>query len=214
LEEAVNKRIRYVIFVMACFATTAVFAQEDFSAKAVNLQGKDPNSQAKIYVTKDKMRIESGQPNGHAGAVIVNFSTQTSTILMPERKMYMQFAQGQGPGASSMKGMFRIGNADDACGDWRTITRAKPNATCHKIGSDTVNGRSAVKYEATSDNGKTGNFWIDPKLHFPIKWQDSERGGELQDIKEGSQPASLFEIPSDYQKFQMPAGMGNMQHPQ
>jgi hypothetical protein len=189
----VNKRIRYAIFVTACFATTAVFAQEDFSAKAVNLQtGKDPTNQAKIYVTKDKMRIESTQPNGRGGAAIVNFSTQTT----------------------DMKGMFHIGNADDACGDWRRITTAKPNSTCRKIGSDTVNGRSTVKYEATSENGKSGNFWIDPKLHFPIKWQDSEHGGELQDIKEGSQPASLFEIPSDYQKFQMPAGMPNMSHPQ
>ena len=209
-----NKRcVCGVILLMICFATTVVFAQEDFSAKAVNLRpGKEPTSQAKIYVTKDKMRIESSEPNGHAGAVIVNFSTQTSTVLMPERKMYMQFAQGQGPGASSMRGMFRIGDADDACGDWRRITTAKSNATCRKIGSDTVNGRSTVKYEATGNNGKTGNFWIDPKLHFPIKWQDSQDAGELQDIKEGSQPASLFEVPSDYQKFQMPAGMGDVQH--
>ena len=204
------------VLLMICFATTAVFAQEDFSAKAVDLQaGKDPANQAKVYVTKDKMRIESTQPNGRGGAAIVNFSTQTTDILMPDRKMYMEFPQGQGPtGASSMKGMFHIGNADDACGDWRRITTAKSNATCRKIGSDTVNGRSTVKYEATSENGKSGNFWIDPKLHFPIKWQDSEHGGELQDIKEGSQPASLFEIPSDYQKFQIPPGMGNMQHPQ
>ena len=209
-----NKRIRYAIFVTACFATTAVFAQEDFSAKAVNLQaGKDPNSQAKIYVTKDKMRVESSQPNGHAGAVIVNFSTQTSDILMPERKMYMEFAQNQGPAAQRMKGLFHIGDANDACGDWQRIS-AKPGSKCRKIGSDTVNGRSAVKYEGTSDNGTVGYFWIDSKLRFPIKWQEPDRGGELQDIKEGSQPASLFEIPSDYQKFQMPPGMGNMQHPQ
>ena len=210
-----NKRCTCsVTLLMVCFATTAVFAQEDFSAKAVNLQaGKDPTNQAKVYVTKDKMRIESSEPNGHAGAVIVNFSTQTSTILMPERKMYMQFAQNQGPAAQHMKGLFHIGDANDACADWQRIS-AKPGSKCRKVGSDTVNGRSTVKYEGTSDNGTVGYFWIDSKLHFPIKWQEPDRGGELQDIKEGSQPASLFEIPSDYQKFQMPAGMGNMQHPQ
>lgn len=211
-----NKRCTCsVILLMVCFATIAVVAQEDFSATAVNVQaGKGPTNKAKVYITKDKMRIEPTEQNGHGGAVIVNFSTQTSDILMPERKMYMELPQGQGPGASSMKGLFRIGNADDACGDWRRITSAKPTSTCRKIGSDTVNGRNTVKYEATSENGKSGNFWVDPKLRFPIKWQDSEHGGELQDIKEGSQPASLFEVPSEYQKFQMPAGMGNMQHPQ
>ena len=49
------------------------------------------------------------------------------------------------------------------------------------------------------------------EIHLGVKFGAS---GELQDIKEGSQPASLFEIPSDYQKFQMPPGMGNMPHPQ
>lgn len=212
-EGFVKKRIRYAIFVTACFATTAVFAQEDFSAKAVNVRGKDSTNEGKVYVTKDKMRVESNQMNDHGGVAIINFSTQTNTILMPDRKMYMELPHDQGPAAQRMKGLFRIGSADDACGDWRRMTSAKPNATCRKIGSDTVNGRSTVKYEATSDNGKAGTFWIDSKLRFPIKWQESEDGGELQDIKEGSQPASLFEIPSDYQKFQMPAGMGNMQHP-
>jgi hypothetical protein len=200
---------------MVGFATTAVFAQEDFSATAVNKHaGEQSTKQAKVYVTKDKMRIESTEPNARGATMIVNFATQTSSVLMPDRKMYMEFPQGTGPGASSTKGLFHIGNADDACGDWRKITTAKANSTCRKIGSDTVNGRSTVKYEATSDNGQSGNFWIDPKLHFPIKWQEPTQGGELQDIKEGSQPASLFQIPSDYQKFQMPAGMGNMQRPQ
>jgi hypothetical protein len=210
-----NKRCTCsVILLMVCFFTVAVFAQENFSATAAITHGKELTKQAKIYVTKDKMRIESTEANARGATMIVNFATQTSTVLMPDRKMYMEFPQGTGPGASSTKGLFHIGNADDACGDWRKITTAKANSTCRKIGSDTVNGRSTVKYEATSDKGESGNFWIDPKLHFPIKWQEPTQGGELQDIKEGSQPASLFEIPSDYQKFQMPAGMGNMQRPQ
>ncbi|HEV8048818.1 MAG TPA: hypothetical protein VGP35_13870 [Terriglobales bacterium] len=213
-----NKRCTCsVIFLMACFATS-VFAQEDFSANVVNQRaGKNTtNTQTKLYVTKDKMRIDSNEANGHGGSVIVNFTKQTNVVLMPERKMYMEFPQGQGPGAQRLQGLFRVGDAENACEEWPKLTN-KPGTKCRKIGSDTVNGRSTVKYEATSENGKSGNFWIDPKIRFPVKWQDTGsdgNSGELQDIKEGSQPASLFEIPSDYQKFQMPAGMGDMPHRQ
>jgi len=211
----VDKRwTRISLLLMVCFLTTGVFAQEDFSANVVNLQsGKQTTTPTKIYITKDKMRFESNQPNGHNGAMIVNFSNQTSDVLMPERKMYMEFAQGQGPGAQRMQGLFRIGDVEDACGEWQKMV-AKPGATCHKVGSETVNGRSTVKYQATSASGEVSNVWLDPKLRFPVKWEGKNGGGELQDIKEGSQPASLFEIPADYQKMQMPAGMPNMPHPQ
>lgn len=202
-----------IILLMACFATTVVFAQEDFSANVVNQRAGKPttNTPTRLYVTKDKMRVDSNEANGHGGSAIINLSQHTTEVLMPERKMYMEFPQGQGPGAQRLQGLFRIGDVDNACGEWPKLTN-KPGTKCRKIGSDTVNGRSTVKYEATSEDGKTGNFWIDTKIRFPIKWQDTSdgNGGELQDIKEGSQPASLFEIPSDYQKFQMPAGMGDM----
>ncbi len=36
------------------------------------------------------MRVESNQMNDHGGVAIINFSTQTNTILMPDRKMYME----------------------------------------------------------------------------------------------------------------------------
>jgi hypothetical protein len=213
----VNKRWTCTaVLLMACFAT-AVFAQEDFSATVVNQKaGKQTTTPTKLYVTKDKMRIDSSQPNGHGGSMIINFSKQTSDILMPERKMYMEFPQGQGPGAQRLQGIFRVGDVENACAEWPKIAN-KSSAKCRKVGSDTVNGRSTVKYETTSENGKVSNFWIDPKIRFPVKWQDTDSeggGGELQDIKEGSQPASLFEIPSDYQKMQMPAGMPNTPHHQ
>jgi len=66
-----------------------------------------------------------------------------------------------------------------------------------------VNGRSTVKYEGTNAKGETGTIWLDPKLRFPVKWQGKNGSGELQNIKEGAQPASLFEIPDGFTKFDM-----------
>jgi hypothetical protein len=50
-------------------------------------------------------------------------------------------------------------------------------------------------------------MWLDPKLRFPVKWEGKNSSGELRNIQEGSQPASLFEIPSGYTKFDMGAMM-------
>jgi hypothetical protein len=189
-------------------------AQEDFSANVVKQGPEKQNSgPTKIYVTKTKMRFESSQPGNRGGAVIVNLSTQTADILMPERKMYMESAQSQVPGSQRKWAFFRTMDPENACPDWLKM-QTQQNKTCEKVGHETVNGRNTVKYTGTSANGDSGTVWVDPKLAFPIKWESKNDSWQLQDINEGSQPASLFEIPSDYQKFQMPAGMANMPHPQ
>lgn len=205
-----HRVIRGVLVLAFALVTTAIFAQEDFSADMVNQKDSGNTNPGKIFVTKDKMRFESHEQGGHfEGAMIVNFLTQMNTILIADRKMYMELPQGKGPGAQRTWNFFRTRDIDNACSDWLKLPYNQ-GGTCRKIGSDTVNGRSTVKYEATSPKGETGYVWLDKKIAFPIKWQGKDGGGELQNIKEGSQPASLFEIPPDYQKFQMPAGMPNM----
>lgn len=201
--------IRAVLVLLFALATTAVFAQEDFSADIVNTTASSHQNKAKIYVTKDKWRVEGfGEGRmGSSGAAIMDLAKQQNTVLIPERKMYMQFPMGQGPAGQQLTHFYHARNVDDACSDWLKLPYNQ-GGSCHKLGSETVNGRSTVKYEATNSKGETGTLWLDKKIAFPIKWVGHKGdGGELENIKEGSQPASLFEIPSDYQKFQMPAGM-------
>ncbi|HXY15751.1 MAG TPA: hypothetical protein VEI26_14730 [Terriglobales bacterium] len=211
-----HRAIRTVLILCFALATVAAFAQQDFSADMVDTSpGKQGVTKAKVYATKDKMRFEYPEAQGGRGAaVITNFSTHTSSALMPDRKMYMEFSQGQTPGSQQWsRELFRLSDAGNACDEWLKMQWNR-GGTCKNLGSDTVNGRSAIKYEGTRANGDTGYVWVDKKIGFPIKWQGKNGQGELQNIKEGSQPASLFDIPSDYQKFQMPAGMQNMQRPQ
>jgi len=206
-----NRVIR-LSFAFVVLITASLWAQEDFSADIVNNKGDGQQGKARIYVTKDKWRIEGLGEGRMGGAVITNLKTQMSDIIIPDRKMYMEFPQGQGPGAQRMWSFYQARNIDDACSDWLSLSYNK-GGTCKKVGSDTVNGRSAIKYEGTNANGETGTIWLDKKIAFPIKWEGKNGGGELQNIKEGSQPSSLFDIPSDYQKMQMPAGMPNMPSP-
>ena len=139
----------------------------------------------------------------------MNLATQTSTVIMDQQHMYMEMP-AQMAAQRNTYHFFRTGDVDSACSDWMAQSWNK-GGTCHKAGSDTVNGRSTVKYEGTNKNGEPGTIWVDPKLRFPVKWQGKNGSGELRNIQEGSQPGSLFEVPAGYTKFDMG---GMMQRPQ
>jgi hypothetical protein len=194
------KLSRIFCLMLLSLLTTAVVAQQDFSADLVSNPERASSGPAKIYASKDKMRFEGHEQNGHTGTLIINFATQTTDILVPERKMYVESAMGHGPGAQRSFNFFRAADAENACDEWQKMA-TKPGGTCHKVGSEVVNGRSAIKYQGTSAEGDVTYVWIDPKLRFPVKWQGKNSGGELHNIQEGAQPAGLFAVPSDYQKL-------------
>ena len=199
------RMIRRSCLIAFLLATSFTLAQTEFSAEMVDTQKAGTPVQAKIFMAKDKLRIEpaaaNARANGGGGAFIMNLATHISTVLMDKQRMYMEMP-GETVGQRSMYNFFRTGDVESACGDWLGQARNK-GGSCHKVGNETVNGRSAVKYEGTSSKGDKVAFWIDPKLRFPVKWQEKNDAGELRNIQEGSQPASLFEVPADYTKFDM-----------
>jgi len=195
-------------------AAVSALAQTEFSAEMYDLQ-KGQTSQAKMYFGKDKIRFEPTKKDVRGGgALIINLATQTNIVLMDQQQMYMEMPQQiAGQRNAYAYNFFRTGDVEAACSDWVQHYHAN-GASCHKIGSDTVNGRSAVKYEGTNANGDTTTFWVDPKLRFPIKAQGKNTNWELRNIEEGAQPASLFEVPAGYKKFDMGNIGGMMQRPQ
>ncbi len=203
--------VRISGFFAVVFAASLVLAQAEFSAEVVDLQKPGAPTTAKLYFAKGKMRMESqaGSPHG-GGVVLMNFATQTADILMPQQHMYMEMTF-QAQAQRQTYSFFEAGNVQDACGDWQKIAHTQAG-TCHKVGTDTLNGRSAVEYEATNSSGDVTRVWLDAKVRFPLKWQGKNSSGELRNLQEGSQPASLFEPPAGYTKMDMGAMM--QQHQQ
>jgi len=200
---------RASFFFALTLAASCVLAQTEFSADIVDLQKQGTPTQAKIYFAKDKLRIES-QTSGGGGAIIVNLSTQTSTVLMAQQHMFMEMpAQGQSQRVGYA--FFRAGDVENACADWQKMGHNQ-DGSCHKVGSETVNSRNTLKYEATNASGDVSHFWLDPKLRFPVKWQGKNSSGELRNIQEGAQPAALFEVPAGFTKMQMPGVMMQQPH--
>lgn len=193
-------------FLLALFLVLGpgfALTQTEFSAEIVDLQKQGTPTQAKIYFAKDKMRIESQDqhnPRG-SGVFIMDLANQNSTVLMPQQHMYMDMP-AQLMGQRGLYSFFRTGDVENACTDWQKMQRNQ-SGTCRKVGNETVNGRNTVKYEGSSNSGEVSQVWLDPKLRFPVKWQGKNSGGELRNIQEGGQPASLFEIPAGYTKMDL-----------
>jgi len=205
-QEAFMLRWTFRISCVLILALSASFiqAQTEFSAEVVDSHKQGANSQSKISFSKDKIRFDS-RDGDNSGAFIMNLSNQTMTILMPQQHMYMEMPAGAQE-QRNMFSFFKTSDAENACADWLKLANNK-GGSCHKLGNETVNGRNTVKYEGTNSKGEASQVWLDPKLRFPVKWQGSGGSGELRNIQEGSQPASLFAIPAGYTKMDMGGGM-------
>ena len=86
-----------------------------------------------------------------------------------------------------------------------------------EVGSETIDGHPAKKYLITYKSGnKTDQVyqWMATDINFPVKTAavDGSWIQEFRNIKTGSQPVSLFEIPAGYQKMEIPGMPGGMKY--
>jgi hypothetical protein len=209
--------VRVCCWLGVMFAAGLVVAQ-DFSADVVSAKGNDLR---KVYSTNSKVRFEFEKQNQMMGSVaaIVDEAQHKFLLVFTERRMYMDSWPAMMNKPTIMQ-YWHVQDVNDACPQWKKLAEQagtyKNWGSCTKIGSDTLNGRSTVKYEGVSSKGEKNYIWVDTKLHSVIKMDGGTGGGiELTNIKEGPQPASLFELPSGYTKFDIGAMMGQMgQRPQ
>jgi hypothetical protein len=186
---------------------------QEFSADVVN--AKDNGQLKKLYAGKNKVRFEVGSKNAAMGpsAVILDEAQNKYVVVMAERHMYMDAPLMMVKPLITQ--YWRVDDVNDACPQWKKVAAQagadKNWGSCTKMGSETLNGRSTVKYEGVSNNGQKTYVWVDTKLHCVIKTDGANGGIELRNIQEGSQPASLFEVPADYTKFDMGAMMKQRQ---
>lgn len=207
------------LLVAACFLLTLpilanVALAQDFSADVVS-RDSDSSGMKKVYVTRNKARFELQGDNPQMGpsAIVFDDTKHSYTIIMAERHMYMDAPMTITK--RLLTHFWRVDDPNDACPEWKKTAEEagsdKDWGSCTKIGSDTLNGRDTVKYEGVSKKGEKSHIWVDSKLRCVVKTDEGAGGFELRNIREGSQPASLFEIPSGYTKFDMGSMMRQQQ---
>jgi len=192
--------VRYLPAALAIGLIAGPAAAQQFSADLVNAGGEAGSG--KIYVSDGRVRMETTAAPGR-GTMVADTRANTAYVLMPAQKMYLDMSSN-----GHMAQVFTPIDPNNACPRLQELAQqGHPDAaqwTCKRVGSEAVNGRSTVKYQADTPQGEVYLAWIDAHLKFMVKTQDpSGKGMELRNIKEGAQPASLFEVPADYRKLDM-----------
>lgn len=204
-----NISVRPVLCVLWALAVSSVWAfqlggvPQPFSADMTITPKTGEKVTGKIYFSPPKNRMDMNTRQGSV-STITDGSTKTSYTIMHAQKMYMemhldQLANQMGPMMKAPKAPSSF-DPSHPCG---------ADMTCKKVGTETVNGRVCDKWVMSDKRGNTTTAWIDQKLFYPIKTQSS--GGDtfdLTNVKEGPQPAALFQPPADYRKMDLGNMMG------
>jgi len=190
---------RFVAVVSLAFCSWPALAQQ-FSADMVRL--KPPSTiTTKVYVRGDKMRFEITGQVRRNGASILDLASRTSLMIIPDNKTCVKSP------ASAAIPFFHVADSANACPAWEKSVD-KPE-TCTNVGEETINGHSTVKYKVKykgmAGDGDTGYAWVDRNLKFVIKWEGEKSAAELQNIREGPQASTLFEVPEGYEMFDLAA---------
>jgi len=167
----------FVLVFVVCGASFAKDFSADFVSKADSVSVK-----GKIFMANKKMRMENPQ-----AITIARMDKKIVWILMPAQKMYME----QPMNMENTKGVSR---------------KVEGEVERVKIGQETINGVKADKYKITysTKKGKDSMYqWISSDIEMPVKTAaiDGKWSMELKNIKTGSQPDSLFDMPKGYKKF-------------
>ncbi len=177
-----------IMFCLAAFVAQAA----EFSVTMVS-QAHGQSMQGKVFFKGDKMRNEMNM-GGETNITITRPDKKIVWVIMPQKKMYMEM-----PLTDQMHQKMMMKEPSD---------RAKMK----HLGAETINGFDCDKYEISTEyNGKTlkQTAWIAKKLGMPIKSvsADGSMTMEYRDIKVGGVADSVFELPTGYQKMDMPFKM-------
>ena len=147
----------------------------------------------KIYVKENKVRNEV-QAGGQTSIHILRPDKKVVWIIMPQQKAYLEMPITQ-----------------EAQQKMLPLTEDQ-KAKMKKVGTETINGYACDKYETTmSHQGKPMQVftWVATDLGVPIKIvsEDGSFSMEYKDIKPGQVADSLFDVPQDYKKMQLPFAM-------
>jgi len=212
--------LKLAVWTLLLLAASSAFAwqtPQPFSADMTSTMKNGEKMTGKWYFGPPNMRIDmTSMPQSERGngagmfgnmSMIINGSTQTTYMLMPQQQMYVEFhGERQSSMSPGLRNMLHMRGGTDPCTN-------DPDKTCKKLGTETVNGRSCDKWEVTDKTHGKEMIWMDQKLHFPVRVQgDNGTLTEFTNIKEGAQDASLFKVPAGYKSFD-PAAMGRQRRP-
>lgn len=137
---------------------------DSFSADAVQNAPQRPPMQGRMHVDEGRLRVEMNS-GGQQQIQIMDPKAKKAWVLNPQQRQYMELPLP--PAADWM-----------ASGDSKPAPCQQPGAECEKLGTESVNGRDAVKWQLKLPQRKAvsnGIIWTDAAHGFPVREQVGER---------------------------------------
>ena len=136
----------------------------EFSADIVssNADGAAPPQLGRLYVKNEKVRIETSElPDGF---FLVDGADHVAYFVRPTQRIFMDAKQT----TRLTRILIRV-DPDDPCVQWNAMAVAAGllggavRWSCERSGEETVDGRAATMYQASSSDRRRISAWIDPK---------------------------------------------------
>jgi hypothetical protein len=183
----IMKKTFLLAFLLILAFSSDSFALE-FSADTVTTVKGGEKMTGTINFKPDKFRME--MKDFGKSIMITRLDKHVAWNIMPERKMYMEMP-------IDMKNKPRVDEKFEG-----EIERKE-------VGREKIDGHPTIKYLITYrvDKEKSQVYqWLATDINFPIRTAavDGSWTQEFRNIRKGSQPDSLFELPKGYQKMELP----------
>ncbi|RPI70742.1 MAG: DUF4412 domain-containing protein [Ignavibacteriales bacterium] len=204
----------FILLLISAFTATA-FAQSDFEGKVVlKISDNEDAGDVDYFVKDNKMRMEMKSSEGSM-VMLFDKAAGKTFMIMPEQKMYMEF------------------NAMDIMQNNDISVDSESNPDINRTGEYMdINGYTCEKWIVKEDDeiveawmtDELGGFFLmsNPMAGSQDSWQQELAGNffpmrvdmiegaekkkvlEVLSVNEMSLNNDLFEIPSGFQKFDMP----------
>lgn len=187
-----KKIVTAMLFIGSALIFAGTSMAIEFSADMV-MTAEGHKMTGKMFAKGDLSRMEMTS-EGQRMITIARSDKKVIWNLMPEENIYMEMPLNP-------KQMPK--------------TEIKGEIDRKLVGSETIDGRPTNKYLITYKDGtateKVYQWWA-TDINFPVKTVDVNNtwAQEFKNVKVGSQPNSLFEVPKGYQKMQIPGMPSNM----
>ena len=179
----------FLAVVLGAAPARAADGWSNFSAD-MEMTSSEGRMSGKIYTADKKSRMEM------AGNIIINrMDRNVAWVIMPSERMYLEQHIDPKMAAS-------------VAGSSSSEVERVP------MGKESVDGAQVDKFKVTYQSSGTRESvyeWSKSGLAVPVKIAsiDGDWSVLYRNVRTGSQPADLFEIPTGFQKLAVP-GMGQM----
>jgi hypothetical protein len=166
---------------------------------------------AKLRAANHQTRIET--PGASDGFFISDTDAGTALFVHSAQRLYMDARE-----STLLTQIFVWVDSHDPCRQWRAAaaTAGVMNTgewRCELIERVTLGERELLEYRVRTPDRRSSYGWVDPSMDFPVKWQSADgKLFALENIVFEAQPASLFNIPSDYRKLDPQALLERIKH--